>query len=138
MKQITFALALLLTLSANKCSNTPDSMSALKDTKWNIGSLAGEALQLPADVERPWLMLSGDNLQGFGGCNRLMGQYQLDGNALSFMGVGSTKMYCEGIQPTESAVMEMLYKVDAFKMDKGMMKLMGAGKELATLQASGE
>lgn len=138
MKQITFALALLLTLSANKCSNSPDAMSAVKDTKWNIESLAGEALQLPADVEKPWLKLSGDALQGFGGCNQLMGQYQLDGNVLSFLGVGSTKMYCEGMQSTETAVMDMLTRVDSFKMDKGLLKLMGAGKELATLKASGE
>lgn len=138
MKQITFALALLLTLSASKCTNVPESMSALKDTKWNIETLAGEALQLPADVEKPWLKLSGDNLQGFNGCNQLMGQYLLDGKALSFASVGSTKMYCEGLQATENSVMEMLSKVDSFKLDKDVMKLMGAGKELATLKASGE
>ncbi len=138
MKQITFALALLLTLSASTCSNSPESMSALKDTKWNIETLAGEALQLPADVEKPWLKLSGDNLQGFNGCNQLIGQYLLDGKALSFASVGSTKMYCEGLQPVENAVMEMLSKVDSFKLDKDVMKLMGAGKELATLKASGE
>lgn len=138
MKHFAIACTLLLTLSANKCSDTPESMAGLMDTKWNIESLAGIPLQMPADAVNPWLKLSGDQLQGFGGCNQLMGQYQLDGTALSFLGVGSTKKFCEGIQPTETAIMEMLTKVDAFKMDKGMARLFGAGKELASLKASGE
>jgi heat shock protein HslJ len=64
-----------------------------------------------------------------------MGQYKLDGTALGFSGVGSTKKYCEGIQPTETAITGMLGRVDSFKMDKGLLRLMGGGQELATLKA---
>jgi len=138
MKHITLAFALLLILSANKCTNTPKDMPSLMDKKWVIQSLAGNALKMPEGVEQPWLQLAGDQLQGFGGCNQLMGQYALEGSALSFPGVGSTKKYCEGIQPTENAITTMLGKVDSFKMDKGLLKLLGAGKELAALKAAEE
>lgn len=138
MKNIALAFSFLFLLSANKCNETAGGMTSLKDKKWMIESLAGSALKMPEGVEQPWLMLAGDQLQGFGGCNQLMGQYTLEGTALSFPGVGSTKKFCEGIQPTENAITSMLGKVDSFKMDNGLLKLLGAGKELASLKAAEE
>ncbi|HRD53283.1 MAG TPA: META domain-containing protein, partial [Flavobacteriales bacterium] len=78
--------------------------------------------------------LAGDQLQGFGGCNALMGAYTLEGTKLSFSSIGSTKKYCEGIQPTENAVKEMLGKVDSFRLDDNQLRLLGGGKELAQLR----
>ncbi len=138
MKQIALAFSLLLVLSANKCNNTASGMTSLMDKKWVIESLAGSALKMPDGVEQPWLKLTGDQLQGFGGCNQLMGQYTLEGTALSFPGLGSTKKFCEGIQPTENAITSMLGKVNSFKMDNGLLKLLGDGKELAALKAAEE
>jgi heat shock protein HslJ len=63
-----------------------------------------------------------------------MGSYTLEGTNLSFSGIGSTKKYCEGIQPTENAVKEMLGKVDSFKLDGTQLRLLGGGKELAALR----
>jgi len=138
MKHVALAFTLLLVLSANTCKNTVADAASLKDKKWSIELLAGEAIKLPEGVQQPWLKLAGDQLQGFGGCNQLMGEYKLDGTNLSFPGVGSTKKFCEGIQPTENAITAMLGKVDSFKMDKGLLKLLGGGQELATLKAEAE
>lgn len=135
MKQLSIALVLFLTLSANTCKNSTGEMPSLKDKKWVFASVAGEAINLPEGAERPWLQLAGDQLQGFGGCNRLMGGYTLEGAALRFSDVGSTKKYCEGIQPTETAIMSMLGKVDGYKMDGGTLKLLSGKSELAALQA---
>ncbi len=135
MKHLAIAVTLFITLSANTCKNGAPQMDSLMDKKWVFQSLAGKALELPAGTETPWLKLDGDQLQGFGGCNTLMGQYELEGTKLRFPSVGSTKKYCEGIQPTETAITGMLGRVDSFKMDKGSMKLMGAGQELASLKA---
>ncbi len=135
MKHLALALTLFVTLSASKCNNDAGGMTSLLDKKWVFQSLAGQALTVPDGVEQPWLQLAGDQLSGFGGCNRLMGGVKMDGNSLSFPGVGSTKMFCEGVQPTESAIKQLLGQVDSFKMDDGLLKLMGAGKELAALKA---
>lgn len=138
MKHLAIALTLLITLSANKCNESAGSMTGLLDQKWMFQSLAGKALDLPAGADTPWLQLVGDKLQGFGGCNQMMGGYKLAGTALSFADIGATKKFCEGIQPTENAIMSMLPKVDSFKLDKGLLKLLGGGQELATLKAAGE
>lgn len=132
MKHLTIATALFLTLSANTCKKTPD-MASLVDTKWVLQSLGSETVKMPAGVDRPWLKMVGDQLEGFGGCNQLMGSVALAGEALSFPGLGSTKMYCEATQATETAFKGALGKVDSFKLDGGMLKLLGSGKELAAL-----
>ncbi len=134
MKNIALALTLLITLSANKCKNGPAEMTSLLDKKWVFQSIAGSALSLPQGAEMPWLQLAGDQLQGFGGCNQLMGGYKLDGTALSFSDIGSTKKYCEGVQPTENAITGLLRQVDGYKMEGGLLKLLGGGKELAALK----
>jgi heat shock protein HslJ len=132
MKHIALAAALFLTLSANTCTKKEAAMASIRDTKWVLQTLGGEAVKVTG--EQPWLQLEGDRLKGFGGCNSLMGQVKTEGEALSFSSVGSTKMYCEGVQPVEEKIKGMLGQVDGYKMDGGTLKLMGGGKELATLK----
>jgi heat shock protein HslJ len=132
MKHLTLAAALFMTLSANTCKNGSGPVS-VADTKWVLQTLQGSAVKMPEGVEQPWLRLSGDQLSGFGGCNQLMGAVELVGDKLKFPGVGSTKMYCEATQTTENAFTSVLNQVDSFKLDGGTLKLLGAGKELATL-----
>lgn len=134
MKHLALAATLLITLSANTCKQGAD-MTNLADKKWIFQSLAGKALALPAGTEAPWLKLAGDQLQGFGGCNSLMGAVKQTGTALNFGQVGSTKKYCEGVQPTENAIVGMLGRVESFKMEDGLLKLIGGGQELAALKA---
>jgi heat shock protein HslJ len=134
MKHLALAATLLLTLSANTC-NKGSGTANLADTKWVFQSLAGKPLELPAGAQSPWLQLAGEQLQGFGGCNSLMGTVKQDGTTLKFGTIGSTKKYCEGIQPTENAIISMLGRVDGFSMERGLLKLTGGGQELATLKA---
>jgi heat shock protein HslJ len=134
MKHLALATMLLITLSANTCRKGAG-VTDLADRKWVFQSVLGKPLDLPAGTQAPWLQLAGDQLQGFGGCNSLMGAVKQDGTSLSFSNIGSTKKYCEGIQPTENAIKGMLGQVEGFKMDRGLLKLTGGGQELATLKA---
>ena len=136
MKRIAIAFTLFAILSANKCAKQAGSdPAALLDKTWVFESLNGEKVVMPDGVETPWLSLSGDHLSGFGGCNRLMGAYKLGEGSLSFSGIGSTKMYCEGTMPTEDAVTQVLGQADSYKLDGAALRLMGSGKELATMRA---
>jgi heat shock protein HslJ len=129
-------LLLLLAMTANKCADkSPASMTGLLDRKWVFQSLDGRRLEVPDGVETPWLKLSGERLQGFGGCNALMGDFALSGEKLSFANIGSTKKYCEGVQPLEESVKSALSRTDGVRMGSGEARLMGAGKELALLRS---
>ena len=50
-----------------------------------------------ADSQRePHIVLAPDSkqLSGSGGCNRMFGTYELNGDAISFSGVGATRVAC--------------------------------------------
>src|SRR5690349_16384298 len=77
----------------------------IRDTRWNLVALGDKALT-PADTQRatPHIILAPDSKQvsGSGGCNRMFGVYELNGDKLRFSGVGSTKMACKGSMETET------------------------------------
>lgn len=135
MKQLMMLLAIGMILSANKCKEGGDGKASLLDRKWVFQSVGGSALKMPDGAEQPWVQLTADGLQGFGGCNRLMGTYELAGERLSFPGVGSTKMYCENTQRIEDEIKSTLGRVDNFKLEGRDLKLQQGSTHLATLRA---
>jgi len=134
MKLPLLALALGLVLSANKCAdNGAMNPADVLDKKWMLQGLAGQAIQLPEGAQNPWIQLAADkSLSGFGGCNNLMGQYNLDGATIGFPGVASTKKFCESTQKLEDGFMGALREANSFKLDKGLLKLMQGDTELAS------
>jgi len=136
MKTLPLALTLLITLSAHTCKDSAgNSMTDLLDKKWVFQTVNGEKVSMPDGVDTPWIQLAGEQLTGFGGCNSMLGSYKLGDGAISFPGLGSTKKYCQDVQPTENAIKQALGQVDAYKMEGGVLKLMGGGKEMAALKA---
>lgn len=138
-------VVLFFSLTSEKCDKdsgsadaTPASEAASKaammGTHWNLSTLAGQAIQLPEGIENPYLILpEGDRLSGFGGCNKLMGSVKLDGSAISFPGVGSTKMYCKESQAVETSFLTALRATNSFTLDGDKLTLLDKSKELATL-----
>ena len=139
MRYLTIALTLGLLLSANKCNKTPGmaDLASMADTKWVLQSLSGKGLELPDGVDTPWIQLdaAASKLSGFGGCNNLFGAFKMQGETLALDDIASTKKYCEGVSPTENALMEALRGAKSFKLDDGVLSLLGDGaKELATFK----
>ena len=139
MRNLTFLLTLGLLLSANKC-NKPGmaDLASMADTKWVLQSLSGKGLELPDGVQMPWIQLdaAANKLSGFGGCNDLFGAVKMDGSTLALDDIASTKKFCDGVSPTENALMDALCNTSSFKLDDGMLSLLGDGaKQLATFKA---
>jgi heat shock protein HslJ len=145
MKALQFpliALALGITLSANKCSNTgdvpTDAMAALKQGgKWGLATLKGKEPQLPEGMEEtPYIAVDSisGRLSGFAGCNRMAGTVEIHGDSISFPGLVSTRMYCEGRQQLEDSFMAALRDASTFTLKGDRLTLLNAGKELAVLQ----
>ena len=134
-----FAIALGMVLSANKCSGTSDmptdAMAALKQGKWSLQTLHGKEPQLTADMQAPYIMLDSatGRLSGFGGCNKLVGTVKINGDSISFPGLGSTKMYCEGREELEKGFMGALRSASVFTLKDDRLTLLNADGELAVL-----
>jgi heat shock protein HslJ len=98
----------VLTQSCNTPSKKPDDSAAepaavtmgseLLETYWKVVEINGQAVtNPPANQKEAYIMLTkeGNRVQGSGGCNSLMGSYELmDGNRIKFSGVASTMMAC--------------------------------------------
>ncbi len=138
MKQLMMLLALGVMLSANKCKEgdgkSGDGQGVLLDRKWVFKTVDGTDVTVPDGVEQPYLRFSADGLNGFGGCNQLMGTYAHEGQKLSFPGVGSTKMYCESTQKLEDGIKAALGRVDSYRIAGNELKLLAGGNTVATLQ----
>src|SRR5690349_11611407 len=85
------------------------------------------------DVSRvtPLLSLSLDDAQklnGFAGCNRFFGGYELSESKIKFSGMGSTKMFCQDKSATEDKYLQALREVESFKSESGKLFLLAGEK----------
>lgn len=86
---------------------------ALVDTYWRLDELNGRPAPLGSGGKEAHLLLQPDKptVRGFGGCNRFSGRYALDGNALSFHAMTSTRMACAEGMDLEAEYLAALGRV---------------------------
>jgi heat shock protein HslJ len=127
--------------SAASPTPRPDSAVAgadLRSTDWKLVAL-GDKPVTPTDTARAaHITLQPDSKQvaGSGGCNRLFGVYELNGQKLRFSGVGSTKMACKDGMDTESEFLKSLLRVAGWRINSQQLELTdSAGVVLARFEA---
>lgn len=93
---------------------------------------------LKSSEREPYIMLKIENnrLQGFSGCNLLMGSYELKaGNRIQFSKMASTMMACPHLAD-ESTFLKVLEEVDNYTIKDGVLMLNKARMApLATFEA---
>jgi len=78
----------------------------------------------------------GQRLSGFSGCNRLMGAYQVNQQALSFTELGGTRMACPAASMAlEQQVLQLLRGTQAFRIDGQALVLTDGTNELGRFNA---
>ncbi len=113
-------------------------LDKIENTKWELVEIAGESVDVPPGSPLPGFRLNpqGKSLRGFGGCNRMMGSYTLNGNRLSFASIATTRRFCEETQGLEERFVQALGQVKTFKINGDMLELYGDFGLLATLRAA--
>jgi heat shock protein HslJ len=61
-------------------------------------------------------------ISGRGSCNTFFGSYKLDGSALKFSEIGSTKMMCDNMQ-VETEYFSLLKSTDKYEIKSGKLSL---------------
>jgi heat shock protein HslJ len=108
---------------------TPEPTSAidLAGTSWTLVSVGANA---PVEGAEAWLAFAADGaITGSTGCNNLIGSYAVDGTALSFSTIGTTRMACPGddLMAQDASVPEALTNVTGWAVDaEGRLHLTGA------------
>jgi copper homeostasis protein (lipoprotein) len=81
------------------------SQATLENTYWKLTRLGTQPAELGAGGREVFLTLvaEGRRVQGFSGCNRFIGGYQLDGRRLAFQQMARTQMACpEGMEQEDA------------------------------------
>lgn len=119
MRQTTVKTALIATLIA--ATMTLAGCQAAPDVTGSWGDASASSA--------PSLELSSNgDLTGTDGCNRLTGSYTADGTELTFTGVASTLMFCEGVDT-------WLSRLSKAKVSGNMMTVFDiSGKEIGSLE----
>jgi putative lipoprotein len=105
---------------------------------WRLADLNGKPVTLSME-QRPNFVLTddGNRITGSGGCNRLMGSYELDGNSLRFKTVATTMMACLGpVMDVERKFLAVLNATTAYRISGATLQLLDdKGHALAWLHA---
>lgn len=85
---------------------------AIKDTKWELSDWPGKTL--PTSAKSTLNITGGNKVGGKSFCNSYGGSVVINGNAVKFSNLFSTKMYC-----AETGNLEQLYFADLEKARAG-------------------
>lgn len=85
--------------------NTTTEEEKIVEKYWKLKTLAGKEVKMTPNQTKEMhfmLKLNENRVVGFLGCNSLFGSYQLlKGSRIKFSHLGSTKMYCPGVNEAE-------------------------------------
>ncbi len=110
----------------------------LRNTHWKLVALNGKPVRAIKDQREPHLILDARELRvsGSGGCNNVMGGFELDGDKLRFTQMASTMMMCPAGMDQERAFLQTLESVARYRIAGDALTLSdGKGKAVAKLRA---
>jgi heat shock protein HslJ len=104
----------------------------LEKTEWRLVWLGKTKIEAGTPQQMPYLQLDPEShrVSGSGGCNRLMGGYELTGDHLKFTQMAMTRMACIHGGDTESAFVKALDQVTTWKNSGGKLLLMDADQHV--------
>lgn len=111
----------------------------LENTYWKLETVGDREAVAIDEAREAHLVLHAEDsrLAGSTGCNRMMGQYEREGDRLSFAQVATTMMACpDEVMTLERAFLDALGSVDTWQVDGKALTLVDAeGEALAHFEA---
>lgn len=96
----------------------PPALVQLEGTYWRLTHLGGQPVPIAPQQREPHLILDPQSrrVSGSGGCNRLFGGYELEGERLVFGQLATTRMACLDGMETEAAFLSALGTVRTWRI----------------------
>ncbi|HEY1058564.1 MAG TPA: META domain-containing protein [Limnobacter sp.] len=124
--------------AGSKCA-MPKTPAQLQNQVWNLVKLGDQDIDAGQLPRAPQLLLQADSkrLSGSGGCNAILGSYQLDGQRLSLSTVASTRMACTSPNDVEGPFVQSLSEVRSWNILGNWLELYDEkGQMLARFEAA--
>jgi putative lipoprotein len=108
-------------------STAPDGEPSLENTDWKLTYLSETVVT--SEQWEPHLILTSEShrVSGSGGCNGLIGSYELRGDELTFSQMATTMMACPEGMDTEKAFFKALTEAKTWKITEPQLELFDAG-----------
>jgi copper homeostasis protein (lipoprotein) len=113
--------------------------SSLRGTYWKLKSLGDAPVEAADDPRAPHLVFDArePRVAGSGGCNRIMGGFELDGDTLRMGPMAGTMMACESGMEQEQRFLQSLAKVARYRIEGRRLELLdAAGAVVARFEAA--
>lgn len=107
-------------------AQVPD--SPLRGTYWKLTRIGDAPVSVAEHQREPHLILATDEarLSGNGGCNSLMGGFEVDGDQLRIKGLAGTMMACAQGMAQETQILRALETVRRYRIAGHQLDLLGA------------
>jgi copper homeostasis protein (lipoprotein) len=108
----------------------------LLGTYWKLTELKGKTVNAQPDQEEIHIRLRDDEprVGGFSGCNRFMGSFELDGEALRFGELASTMMACPNLDE-EQKFLQAMAEVTMYEISKETLEFRSDSETVARFTA---
>lgn len=108
------------------------SAAPLEKTEWKLAWLNGTKIDVAMPLQVPYIQLDPEThrVSGSGGCNRLMGAYELSGDHLKFTQMAITRMACLHGGDTETNFTKALDDVTSWKIVGDKLLLIDANQHV--------
>ena len=110
---------------------------ALENTYWTLTKVGDTAVPESHSPRRAHLVLNAEahRVGGSGGCNGILGKYEVAADSLTFTGVAMTRMACKQGMETEQAFLTALNQVKSWKITGRKLELLdGEGHTVAEFE----
>lgn len=131
---------LLLLFLSSGCTRIPKDQNAeddsILDAYWTLYSLEGQDVRRPQNTNTAFIRFqeNENDLHGFAGCNKFSGKYKLDGEQLRLSELRTTRMACPSME-NENKMMDVLRRVDSYKISGRVLTLYASGTAVATFMS---
>ena len=112
------------------CEQKSAASSPLGDREWVLVAIGDKTDAVVGAGGQPVTIrfdVADSRVNGFGGCNRYTGSYEMDGSKLTFGPLASTKMFCEQGIEVEDKFLPALGSVQTWKLAGPELVLETAG-----------
>ena len=126
-------------VSSPAASAPPAAPSPIDGIRWKLVHLEGDPVVIPDSPREPHFVLREGRVTGSGGCNRLSGDYKIDGKHLRFGQIVATKMFCPDAMDYEQPLFNVLNWTGSWRLTGKQLELFdGGGLPLARFESRAE
>jgi heat shock protein HslJ len=130
---IAVALACMAACAGTAAGDTP-----LRGTYWKLVRLGDQPAEAAEKPREAHLVFAADSqrVSGSGGCNRVIGQFTLEGDKLQIGRMAATLMACPTGMAQEQALVKALARVERYRIRGSHLELLdAAGAVLVRFEA---